>query len=177
MIRVPQIFACPVDSWCCCCCCCLFCFFLREGGVFALCLGRLSEELKFIKNDKFIVFLAVWILFLKFSGSLKSSLYQNCMKLKHCHIYLRDQLFLFCFTIFVGMDECSNIWKLVSFKYLRRLWSASLWFWESLGADHTIFRKNCVRVCFIIVFPMDFIVLWNWGCQGGVLKLMDNAQM
>ena len=54
---------------------------LRGGGVFALCLGRLSEVLKLIKNDKFIVFLAVWILFLKFSGRLKSSLYQNCMKL------------------------------------------------------------------------------------------------
>ena len=34
--------------------------------------------------------------------------------------------------------------KMVSFKYFRSLRSVSLRFWTGLGADHTVFWKNCM---------------------------------
>ena len=51
----------------------------------------------------------------------------------------------FCFEILVDM-ECSNIWEMISFKYFCSLWLISSKFWVSLGADHTVYRKNCDRM-------------------------------
>ena len=55
---------------------------------------------------------------------------------------------LFCFVILVDKEECSNIWKMVSFKDFRTLWSVSSRIWAVLGADHTVFHK-VLRVYFL----------------------------
>ena len=56
MVRVPHIAACS-------------CVFSLLCG-----LGQPAVVLRLIKNAHFLVFLAVWVLFLSFLGSLKSGL-------------------------------------------------------------------------------------------------------
>ena len=60
-------------------------------------------------------------------------------------------MFLFCFVTLVGMEESSNLWKMVNFKYFRQLWSVFSRFWVGPGAVHTGFCNiyesmlyNCV---------------------------------
>ena len=62
IIRVSHVVACPIV---------VILFYDRDGkrGVF-----------KVMKNDQFVVFLAVLVLFHKSLGRLRSSFYQNCMK-------------------------------------------------------------------------------------------------
>ena len=62
MTRVPYVVACPI--------------------VFILFHDRNWQErvFKAMKNDHFLVFLVVWVLFHMFLGRSKSELYQNCMK-------------------------------------------------------------------------------------------------
>ena len=62
MIRISYLVACPLAFN-------LFCDRGQQGGV-----------LKPTKNDHFLVFLVVWVLFHKFLGRLRSDLYYNCMK-------------------------------------------------------------------------------------------------
>ena len=50
-----------------------------------------------MKNDHFLVILAVWVLFPKFRIA------QN----KKCHMQLRDRFFFFNFMREVGSEECS----------------------------------------------------------------------
>ena len=61
IIRASHIVSCPIVSI----------FFKRLPG------GSIQSY----GTRFFIVFLAVWILFPKFSGGLRSALYYNCMKL------------------------------------------------------------------------------------------------
>ena len=68
-------------------------------------------------------------------------------------------LLFFCFEILVDM-ECSNIWEMISFKYFCSLWLICSKFWVSLGADHTVYHKNCDRI-FYNCISVAFIVLWN----------------
>ena len=42
---------------------------------------------------------------------------------------LSVQLFLFCFVMSINTERCSNLRKMVSFNYLRPLWSVSSRFW------------------------------------------------
>ena len=62
MIRMSRLVACPIVFI-------LLCDQNGPGGVF-----------KVMKKDHFLVFLTVWVLFPKFFGRLRSSLYQNFMK-------------------------------------------------------------------------------------------------
>ena len=64
------------------------------------------------------------------------------MKWKGCNKYLHAQLLLLYFVILVGVEECWNIRKMISFKYFRLLLSVSSTFWGGLGADHTVFHRN-----------------------------------
>ena len=61
-IIVPHVVACLMDFN-------LFSDRVQQPGV-----------LKPTKNDHFQIFLTVWVLFLKFSGRLRSGIYWNCMK-------------------------------------------------------------------------------------------------
>ena len=53
--------------------------------------------LKLMKNDHFLVFLAVWIPFPKVLSRLRSGLCQSCIKLQESHMKFRSQLLFFIF--------------------------------------------------------------------------------
>ena len=55
-------------------------------------------------------------------------------------------VFSFCFEVLVEMEEYSNIWEMIIFKYFCSLWLISSKFWVNLGADHTVFHKNYDRM-------------------------------
>ena len=73
----------------------------------------------------------------------------------------------FCFEILVDMEECSNIWEMVSSKYFLSLWLISSEIWVSLGADHTVFLKNCDSRFYNCVSNGFYCALKSR--QGGVL--------
>ena len=69
-----------------------------------------------------ILFLVIWIIFIKFFGRLKGGLCENSTKKFVFHIFLHVQLFfffsfvLFCFMSQISWDEC---WKLREFIILQ----------------------------------------------------------
>ena len=52
---------------------------------------------------------------------------------------LSGQLFLFCFVILIGMEECSHIIQNVNFKRFQPIWPVFSRFWVGPGTDHTEF--------------------------------------
>ena len=67
--QLPHVVACPIV-------CILFNEQCWQGGVY-----------KVMKNDHFLKFLVVWVIFPKFLGKLRSSLYYNCVKWWVLHVH------------------------------------------------------------------------------------------
>ena len=53
-----------------------------------------------------------------------------------------SMVFLFCFVIEIDWQDCSNLWKMVSFMYFRLLWSTSTRIWASASEDNTVPQKK-----------------------------------
>ena len=90
--------------------------------------------------------MAVWVLFPKFFSRLRSDLW-NCMKLKKYYMNLRFQRFFFLWDR-VGIEDCSNLWKIIIFKHFRTLWSVSSEFWGHPGTNHPIFDQHSYIICY-----------------------------
>ena len=72
---------------------------------------------------------------------------------------MRARWFLFCFEILVGMEKCSILWKLVSFKYFSLFGYAYSRFGVGPRTDNNVLHKNCESMFYICV-PNVFFCLY-----------------
>ena len=68
--------------------------------------------LKLKKISQFFCIFCCLGLFPHIFGQVKAYI----ISLKDCCIYLSGKLFLICFAILLGMEECSSLGEMVSFK-------------------------------------------------------------
>ena len=101
-----------------------------------------------------------------------------------CFCFFVFFLFVFCFCFFgffcleilADMDECSNIWEMVKFKYLWSLWLIFSKFWVSLCADHTVYHKNCDSIFYNCVSNALYCALKSRSA-GRSAQTYGNAQI
>ena len=64
-------------------------------------------------------------------------------------------MFFFCFVILAIMVECSNLWKMVRYKYFCLMCFVSSRIWAGPCVEHGVFGKNCESMFYSFV-PFGF---------------------
>ena len=132
-------------------------------------LGQHREVFKLMKIGQFEIFSAVVVRILKiFSRSRRKS---------YCEyvLWLRAQWSLFRFVIKFFRGSAQT-WRLLNFKILKALGSLSPIFWADQGVTYIILAWKGKSVN-VVACPIVFILLWDKGRQGRVLKLMECSKL
>ena len=131
---------------------------------------------KVMKNDHFLKFLVVWIIFPKFLGKLRSSLYYNCVKwwVLHAHAFpIVSILFYVCDWQGGVLKVIRNDFKKSFYKYFYQLGLFPQVF-SQVNEWPILELYEMIRVSHVVVCPVVFILFDDRCLQGGVLKIMKN---
>ena len=109
----------------------------------------------------FSVFLCVWVCFPMFLGRLRSGLYYISITWWEWYMQCRAQWALIWFVVKISREKCSNLWKIIIFKFCYWFGSFSPSFWAREGVAYIrIAWNNKSATCRSVANCFHF-VLWS----------------